>query len=366
MLSEPSTGLRDLARRRLANHHLTGAPFATPAEAVAWLGAVQAQDYAGAKWGIGQRARAGADADLEDALQTGQILRTHVLRPTWHFVLPADIRWLLELTAPRIHAASAYYHRQVELDAATFARSNAVLARAVTGHNYLTREELGRALAGAGVAATGVRLGYLVMRAELEGVLVSGPRRGKQLTYALLDERVPAAPVRSREAALGELTRRYFTSHGPATAADFAWWSGLPSSDVKLGLEMNEGLLREEVVDGARYWFARSRRRVPDGPPLLHLLPNFDEYLVAYENHRVAIDPELEKKLRAHSNVLRGHIVLLDGRIIGGWRRTLRKGHVSIEVTPVGDVSRTTKQAVRDAADRYGRHLVLTAEVKWA
>ncbi len=215
----------DFGHRRLHNQLLIQHPFDQPNEVVAWLGAVQAQEYGHAKWALGMRLPGATDVDVERAIAEGSILRTHVMRPTWHFVTSADIRWMLELTGPRVHALNAYYYRQQGLDDALFARSNAVLAKALAGGNYLTRPELQAALAGAGIVADGgLRASYLMMRAELDMLICSGPRRGKQFTYALLDERAPAASSLPRDEALAELTRRYFTSHGPATLKDFAWW----------------------------------------------------------------------------------------------------------------------------------------------
>lgn len=232
-MASPTIGLQRLYQQRL-----THAPLATPEEVVEWLGAVQSQEYAGAKWSLALRMENPQEDAIERAYAEGSILRTHVLRPTWHFVPAADIRWMLELTAPRIIAQSAHRSRQLELDAAQYARSNEVIARALQGGRYLTRPELGAALTEAGIpAADGSRLGYIVMHAELEAVICSGPRRGKQMTYALLDERAPHARSMTREEALAELTRRYFTGHGPATVRDFVWWSGLTTfdSDASLG-----------------------------------------------------------------------------------------------------------------------------------
>ena len=194
----------DVARARLHSQRLVGAPLATPEEVVGWLGAVQAQDYAGAKWAVAQRAAGCSDADVEQACRDGRILRTHVLRPTWHFVLPDDMRWMLALTAPRVRAAMAYYDRKLGLDEAVFRRTQALLAKALVGGQARTREELARTLAAAGIEASGQRLGHIMMRAELDALVVSGPRRGKQFTYALLDERAPPrarAPPRPRRGA---------------------------------------------------------------------------------------------------------------------------------------------------------------------
>jgi len=198
-----------LALRRLQHQRLAQNPLATPAEIVTWLGAVQAQEYAGAKWALGLRLPNATDEVLERAFAEGTILRTHVLRPTWHFVTPADIRWLLDLSAPRVTAANAHMYRQLELDPALFARSHAVMAGALQGGRYLTRAEIGSALARSGIAADGLRLVYLLMRAELDAVVCSGPRRGNQVTYALLEERATPARRLPREEALAELTQRY-------------------------------------------------------------------------------------------------------------------------------------------------------------
>ena len=252
----------DVAIQRLRNQRLVGRPFATPEEVVGWLGAVQAQDYAGAKWAIGQRSRAGTDADVERACADGRILRTHVLRPTWHFVLPDDVRWMLALTAPRVRAAMAYYDRKLALDGAAFRRSQAVLQKALAGRQGAdARGAGGGRSAAAGIEASGQRLGHIMMRAELDALITSGPRRGKQSTYALLDERAPGGRTLARDEALAELAGRYFASHGPALPQDFAWWSGLTVGDARRGIESASPRLASATVDGKTYWHA------PGGEP---------------------------------------------------------------------------------------------------
>jgi hypothetical protein len=228
-----------IAARRLVNQGIIGAGRRRPADVVVWSGAMQAQEYEPAKWAVGLRMRDGAsDAEVERAFERGDILRTHVLRPTWHFVAPNDIRWLLELTAPRVHARMAPFNRQLELDARTLTRGTAVIERALGERGCLTRAELAEQLRRAKLAMSGARLAHLVMHAELEGVICSGPRRGKQGTYGLLAERAPNANRFARDEALGELARRYFRSHGPATIRDYVWWSGLITADAVRGLEM--------------------------------------------------------------------------------------------------------------------------------
>ena len=229
----------DIAGQRLINQGIASPIHRRPADIVSWLGAVQAQEYPAAKWALALRTRDGATNDeIERAFDKGHIIRTHVMRPTWHFVAPSDVRWMLELTAPRVHRAMAYQHRQFGLEAATRTRAARIFERALRDGQSLTRAELGAHLARARIKAAGVRLALLTVYAELEGVICSGEKRGKQMTYALLEERVPKAPRVSRDEALAELTRRYFQSHGPATIRDFVWWSGLTAVDAKRGLEM--------------------------------------------------------------------------------------------------------------------------------
>ncbi|MDQ3998173.1 MAG: winged helix DNA-binding domain-containing protein, partial [Gemmatimonadota bacterium] len=313
---------RTIALRRLVNQHLAAPTITTPAELVRALGAVQAQDYSGAKWGIGLRTRGVTDADVERAMTDGSIVRTHVLRPTWHFVAPADIRWMLALTAPRVKAATASYDRKLGLDDSIFRRTNAALTRALRDGTRLTRTELAHALRRARVDATGTqRLAHLVMRAELDGVVCSGGRRGKQFTYALLEERVPPAAPLDRDEALLELTKRYFATRSPATARDFAWWSGLTVGDATRGIQMAGPSLEREVVGDRAYWVDPSLRARSTTPPTAHLLPNYDEYFIGFRD-RGAIGRRLQSvDLVTGGDALTAYVVAVDGQLVGGWKR---------------------------------------------
>jgi hypothetical protein len=356
----------DIARRRLATQHLLTPTLTQPDEVVRRLGAVQAQDYGSAKWGVGLRTQGGAvDAAVERAVNEGSILRTHVLRPTWHFVTPADIRWMLALTAPRIKAAMAYYDRQLELDAAAFRRSNSVLTRALRDGTQLTRAELGQVFRRAGVHATGSqRLGHLLMRGELEGIVCSGARRGKQATYALLEERVaPAAPL-ERDAALLELTGRYFATRGPATVQDFAWWSGLTVADATRGVEIAGRRLEREVIGDEAYWLEPQQRSQRRRGPTAHLLPNYDEYFIGFKN-RSAIGERLSLATGVMvGDALRAHVIVVAGQLVGGWRRTLTKTAVVVELTLLVDLTRQEHAAVVAAAQALGDFLELPVELR--
>ena len=260
---------------RFANQQLVKPEFRDPANLVAWMGAVQAQDFPGARWALGMRLSGATDLDILDAFDEGRILRTHILRPTWHFVAPADIRWMLAVSAPRMHVANGSSYRTNGLESSSLPRGAAIICRALEGGRHLTRGELGDQLASAGLPHTGSALAHIVMFAELEALICSGPLRGRQFTYSLLDERVPPAASLDPDEALGELARRYFTSHGPATVRDFAWWSGLTTTLVRRGLAVAGRHLARREADGREHWFAAAApaaRKRRTGAPLAALL----------------------------------------------------------------------------------------------
>ena len=297
------------------------------------------------------------DADLDRAFNAGTILRTHVLRPTWHFVTPIDIRWLLALTAPRVLAANAAMYRKLELDNATLKRGHKAMTTALHGGQHLTRDELRATLEKAGLAVgTGQRLAYMVMAAELDGLICSGPRRGKQFTYALLEERVPPVAPLQRDEALATLTRRYFASHGPATAQDFAKWSGLTSGDAKRGLEMVGAQLRHEALNGAEYWFSSTATPVKLPAPTAYLLSVYDEYIIGYADRSLIAAPEIAAKLFTMGNALTA-VVVVDGQIVGTWRRVLQKEAVAVTIEYWSHLTNPQLRAVAAAAQEYGEFL---------
>jgi hypothetical protein len=354
----------DIARWRMRNQRLSGPGCTTADEVVGWLGAVQSQDYGPAQWSVAQRTPGLSQVNLEQAFNVGAIVRTHVLRPTWHFVRPADIRWMLELTRPRVQVMSAHGERREGLDRAVFTQSFDALGRALEGGRHLTRAELGACLQQAGVVAQAGRLGHILMRAELEGLICSGARRGKQHTYALLDERVPAAPSLHHEEALRELTVRYFTSHGPASARDFHWWSSLSMAEVRHGIELAGSLLDSDAVDGVTYWFAAS------GPPnttagqQAHLLHMFDEYVVGYSETRRAFDADgIGWSLFQTINERQG-VLTIDGQIKGTWRRTLSRDEVLVEARLYAPLDSVQSGELQAETDRFGAFVGLPARLE--
>jgi hypothetical protein len=356
----------DIAHRRLASLRLSGASFERPEDAVRWLGAAQSQDYAGGKWAVAQRMADGTDAALDTAFADGAFLRTHVLRPTWHFVTPEDIRWLLALTGPRVHALNAFMYRRTELDDALFARSTDILVKALEGGNHRTRDELAAALEGAGVPLGGFRLTYILMRAELDALVCSGPLRGKSQTYALLSERAPRARTLDHDEALRELTLRYFTSHGPATVKDFTWWSSLTVADARRGLEMARGVLVSEVVDGLTYWSAPDAPVVRDPSPTVHLLQGYDEYIVGYSESKGALNIADRTTADLQYDVPFIYQVLLDSQVIGNWKRAFRKKAAVLTMQLVRAMNSAEKAALDAAAQRYGAFMEMPVSLEVA
>lgn len=332
---------------------------------------MQSQDYAGAKWAVGQRVRGkGGDDAVERALDEGRILRTHGPRPTWHFVAPEDIRWMLALVGPRVRAAMAYYDRQLELTESVYGRANQAMVRALEGGRSLTRTELGEVLAGAGIEATGQRLGHLMMRAELDAVVCSGPRRGKQSTYALLDERAPRAERRGRDESLGALATRYFSGHGPALPLDFAWWSGLTLGDAQRGIQIAGPDLVAVTVAGRTYWQGASTasvRRITTDRARVHLLPNFDEYLIAYKERSAVTDRTLfPASPGVRAEVFANHLIIVGGRLVGGWRRLTERKTVIVETRVLRALTPAERAGLDAAARRLAAFLDQPVEVREA
>ena len=322
------------------------------------FGAMQAQDYGPAKWSLGQRVKGLTDEDLDRALNEGAILRTHALRPTWHFVLPEDIRWVLEITSPRIHVKNSTAYTQLDIDGKLGARSNRLIERALRGGNHLTRKELQSVLLKGGIETDSRRLGYLTAYAELEAVICSGALTGKRHTYALLEERAPRALELSTDDALMELTRRYFASHGPATIKDFAWWSSLKVSDIKRGLEMVGSEITSADVGGRTYWYPSRGRKPLLESPVVHLLQAYDEYIVAFPETKGLLNLRGIARSLADRTLYLG-VVMLDGQIAGHWKRTVAKGSVRFDIALYRQFKGKQKEGLEREVEEHGKFLGL-------
>jgi winged helix DNA-binding protein len=360
----------EIARQRMHNSRLTGDRFVSPDEAVRWHLAMQAQEYGPAKWSIGQRSIGLVDADLDEAVAAGSIVRTHVLRSTWHFIARDDVRWLLALSGPRVQRGNAGRYRDLGLDEATRARAEAVIVSALEGSNRLMRNEIAAVLEDAGIDREGQRLPYILMHCELEAVIGSGGLSGKQQTYALLDERVPQGGRFDRDEALAELTRRYLTSHGPATVKDMSWWSGLTMADIRKALEMLGSEVRSARVDELEFWSVATDDTTPRARGA-RLIQTYDEVVVGYTESRFFRDPQLESARAAWSGVSDIRLptggILLNGRIGGHWRRTIERTRILVEIhlyeEPKPSDARALEAAANDLGRFFGREVALETKL---
>jgi hypothetical protein len=324
--------LQKIASTRLANQQIAGSAFTKVNELIRHMGAIQAQDYAMAKWAIGKRLPHATDDSVEAAIAKGEILRIHLLRPTWHLVAADDIHWLLALTAPNIAASMRSRHNDLGLTMPVIMKCNRIIEKALATRGALTRDEIAHLLMNKGIPTTdNNRLSHILLCAELEGLVCSGPRRGTALTYALLAERVPVRATLTREEALAETARRYFTSRGPATIGDFVWWSGLHVGEAKRAVELVRRSLTSEVVGPSTYWCGDSDVHTKDGGRGVHLLPAFDEYLIAYKD-RSAVLPKAHQQRTVSSNGIFRPIVVVDGEVAGLWRRTTVNRDLIVQV----------------------------------
>ena len=345
---------RDLVFYRLSRQQLAGTSFTDAAGLVHWMGCIQAQDFAGAKWAIGSRLGGITDHAVEKEFNEGRFLRTHVLRPTWHFVSPADIRWMLRLTAPKIKSLNINFHRNLNITPAILRRSRAVLEKALAGKRFLNRLEISALLKKAKINTDDIRFSFLLMDAELDGIICSGPRKGKQFTYALLEERVPPAVAMSRQESLGELAKRYFMSRGPATLPDFAWWGGLTLRDAREGLEQCKQILAHEVINGQAYWFSPGLPAPANAAKAVYLLPAFDEYAIGYKDRSDILPADRAVKT---GNGIFKPIIVAGGKMAGTWQRAFTKEGVEVETNVFEPGSKAMEQKVKGMVKRYGKFL---------
>ncbi len=344
----------DISPLRLRNQQIASTNFKTVKELVGWMGAMQAQDYNQAKWAIGARLPHLTEEQIESAFNQGEIIRTHLMRPTWHFVSSNDIYWLLELTAKQIKSTTKSRHRDLGLTENDLKKSKEVFVESLEGNRSLTREELSDQLNRAGINTFEQRLPHILMDAEIDGIICSGAISGKKQTYALLAERVPEKQTFTKDEALALLAKKYFTSHGPATLADFVWWSGLPVTDARKAIEMNKTTLISETIGNDTYWLSDSINIPTTSPESVYLLPAFDEYLISYKNRSAAITIDHHTKAISNNGIFRP-VIVVNGQISGLWKRTIKKDTVLIELDHFRPHNPTEKQLIEKAAELFGR-----------
>lgn len=336
---------------RLHSQQISQQTFKRPDEVVAWLGALQGQDYSGAKWSVGLRLPGSIDADIEQAIADGSIIRTWVMRGTLHLVAAADVRWLVELVGARVVSSNAARYRELELDDATVGRSTDLLAAALQDGAILNRTELFALLEENGISTQGQRGVHLLQRASYAGVMCQGTAPRNNPTFMAM----PEAKTMPREEAVAELIKRYFTSRGPATLQDFVGWSGLTITETRAALDALKSQLVQETIDGQTYWMADV---TPINPPQsVYALPGFDEYVLGYRERSAFLDKQYANRICPGGNGVFYPTIVSDGRIVGTWKRTLKKNAVVISAEPFEKLSDAEQAGFEAAAARFGAFL---------
>ncbi|MBV8216612.1 MAG: AlkZ family DNA glycosylase [Verrucomicrobia bacterium] len=353
----------EIARYRLINQQIAARRCKEPVEVVSSLGAMQAQDYLGTLWAIGLRLPAPTERDVERAIADRKIIRTWPLRGTLHFVAAADVHWLLELLGPRIISTANLRFEQYGLDSAALSRIRKVLVKALQG-TQLTRVELYAVLERAKISVEGQRGYHILWRMGVDRTICFGARRGKQPTFTLLEEWVQAVRTLDQEAALAELAWRYFNSHGPATLRDFAWWSGLKMSDAKAGLAMVSSRLESLAVSDKIYWMNPETPSPESTASIAYLLPGFDEYLLGYRDRSAALDPAIVQKIQPGSNGIFSSTIVIDGKVVGTWKRELTKKAVTVSTNLFRAPSKREARALEEAIGWYCEYLGTTRGLK--
>jgi hypothetical protein len=343
----------NIPQLRLHNQQIARQQFRTPGEVVAWLGALQGQDYAGAKWSVGLRLPGCTDADVEQAIADKIVLRTWLMRSTLHLVNVADIRWMTALVAPRLLVNTRRY-QQLELDEATLARSDILLASALADGKELTRSALFNVLEAEGLSTKGQRGYHMLIHASLNGLICQNVSVRSNPTFMTM----PASAMLTRDEAAAELARRYFTSRGPATLKDFMWWSGLIASEARAGLEAAKSSLVEEKIGGHSYWLPAAAES-PNGAPSAYLLPGFDEYLLGYTDRSAVLDAQHAQKVCPGGNGIFFPTIVIDWQMVGTWKYMVKKGMAVMTPTPFDALTPAQVEQFAEAAQPFGNYLGL-------
>jgi hypothetical protein len=321
---------------------------------------LQAENFAQASWAVATRTGIPSKGRFNRAFDEGEILRTHVLRPTWHFVRPEDIRWLLETTAPRLRRTTRQMQKALEVDDRDLDRAHDVIVDLLSDEPVLTRAALAEGLQARGLRVEGQRLGIILMHAEWSGLICSGPMSGGEQTHTLLESRAPDARQLDRDEALAELAFRYFSGHGPATERDLSYWASLTLTDVRRGLADSAERLDSFEHDGRTFWFSPPALAESPADPKAHILQVLDEYHNGYQDSRYVLDAEgIVPRGRAANTGM----VLVDSQMVGGMRRSIGTDGVRFDVNLHREVDENEWRAIDEAAQRYGAFLGFEAKV---
>ena len=357
---------RDVARLRTASLLLSVQPFQRPAEVARWFGAMQAQDLASGLWSFGVRLPHLDLAGVEAAVEAGEVLRTWPMRGTLHFVEASDARWLLTLTGMRALAGAAARRAYLGLDLATVTKAADLVGERLSGGGRMTRAALVEEMSRAGIETAGQHAYHLLWYVSQIGVTCVGPNQGKEQTFVLLDEWAPRQRALEGQEALAELALRYFRSHGPTTRQDFAGWAGITAAEAKAGIAgAGDALAVAAYQDGPVWMSADLPDRAADivagaDARRVRLLPGFDEFMLGYKDRTIPLARVHAQRIVPGNNGIFQPTVVLDGRVVGTWRRTVKRTVKTsrVEVRPelFAPLSARKAKALETAAAQYARY----------
>jgi len=354
--------LNDIALLRVVNQQIAAPQFKTVKEVVGWMGAVQAQDYNMCKWAVGVRLPGTTDKAVESAIDSGEIIRTHVLRPTWHLVSSADIYWMLELSAPQIKTAMRSRDKGLGLDEVVLKKSNKIIEKLLSKGEHLTRDELIKQLTSAGFESDNNRMAHLLMHAEIEGIAGSGKIKNGKQTFALLTEIIPKTKPLKIDEAAAKLAKRYFASHGPATLYDFVWWSGLTVKVCRQALEDVKSDFVSDSISDETYFFSSNLTIPKIENDQIFLLPAFDEYLISYKNRTAVLPFENHSKAVSNNGIFRPFIIQ-NGQVIGIWKRKIKNDKVILNTEFFTSASASMKKLITERFATYAQFIGKKPEI---
>lgn len=341
----------EISDARLISQKINAPEDFNAKDIVSWMGAMQAQDYAMAKWAIGVRLRGSTDKSIQTSLDKGEILRIHLLRPTWHFVSSDDIYWMLQLSSQKIKSSLKTRHRELELSEPVHNKTRTIIERMLSGGENLTRDKLATEFLKAGIRTDENRLSHILFRAEMDGIICSWPLKEKKLSYSLLEERVPQKRELSKEEALAELAKRYFQSRCPATIQDFIWWSNLSKSDAKRAVDFVKPYFITESFNSAEYLLPTGFPGSLEKNNSVHLLPAFDEFLIGYRDRSSTLSMVNNKKAISNNGIFYPTIVV-NGQVSGVWKRNVKGNKAVIQTDLFTATNKLINKEVEKAADR--------------
>ena len=356
---------KNIPNLRLIAQQIADPEFHSPQETVSWMGAMQAQDFNMAKWAIGLRLKGNTEEQIDAAINSAGIIRTHVLRPTWHFVSASDVHWMLDLTASRIKKSMEGRLKQLELDNKLLKKSNRIIEKKLEKCYYATRKELIAELNHAKIITNENRASHIFLNAELNKLICSGKMKGKEITYAFLEQRVDSPQKISRPESLAKLAAKYFQSHNPATLKDFVWWSGLTITDAKRGIEMIQNEFCCEKINGIDYWISKSAADFKKLKSGFFLLPSFDEFLIGYTDRSAAIETGHQSKAFSKNGIF-WPTVIANGKVKGIWKRETKKDTVSITIQFFDSKQQPAKNTLKREAQKLGTFLNKKVKISYA